>query len=99
MLKVEMDIEQLQAVINDAVDKAFERHALKNDLPALLNKNQLKEVLGIKETKATELLNRADFPVLRSAGFPRVPTKHLFQWIDENTDWIRKHGTYLDDVI
>ncbi|KIL46980.1 hypothetical protein KP77_25490 [Jeotgalibacillus alimentarius] len=99
MLKVELDIDQLQKAVNDAIDKGFERHAVKQGLPELLTRNQLKEILGIGDTKASELLNRADFPVLRAAGSPKVPKKQLFQWIDENTKWIRQHGTYLDDVI
>lgn len=56
-------------------------------LPPFLTKAELKELLRIGDTKASELLGRADFPVLREAGV-LIP-KHLFiQWVEANTQWI-----------
>lgn len=91
LFKVEMDFSQLQEVINIAVDQALERHALKSSLPPLLTKSQLMDLLDIGATKASELLNREDFPVIREFGHPRVPTHLLMIWIDEHTEWIREN--------
>lgn len=89
LIKVELDFGQLQEAINSAVDQALERHTLKNNLPPLLTKSQFQDLLDIGATKASELLNREDFPVIREFGHPRVPTHLLMIWIDEHTEWIR----------
>ena len=99
MLKVEMDLDQLQEVINNAVDNAIKRHAIKTSLPALLTRKQFMELMDIGETKASELLNRNDFSVFREAGHPKVPTKQLFEWIDRNTEWVQSQTNYLNRVI
>lgn len=89
IFKVQVDFGQLQDAINDAVDQAIERHALKSSLPPILTKQQLMDLLDVGATKAGELLNREDFPVIREFGHPRVPTHSLMIWIDEHTEWIR----------
>ncbi|OAB34238.1 hypothetical protein PGLA_25030 [Paenibacillus glacialis] len=87
-----MDFSKLQEAINTAVDQALERHIFKLSLPPLLTKNQLMDMLDIKNTKASELLNREDFPVIREFGNPRVPTQSLLAWIDEHTEWVRQNA-------
>lgn len=89
IFKVQVDFGQLQDAINDAVDQAIQRHALKSSLPPILTKQQLMDLLDVGATKAGELLNREDFPVIREFGHPRVPTHSLMIWIDEHTEWIR----------
>lgn len=91
MFKVDLDLSKLQEAISTAVDEALERHVLKSSLPTLLTKTQLMELLDIKATKASELLNREDFPVIREFGHPRVPTHSLLVWIDEHTEWVRQN--------
>nr|WP_246096639.1 hypothetical protein [Paenibacillus sinopodophylli] len=56
-------------------------------LPPLLTKTDLKKFLDIGDTKASELLNRPDFPVCRELGHPRVPTALLMRWIEQHTEW------------
>ena len=92
MFKVDMDLSKLQEAISTAVDEALERHSLKSSLPTLLNKTQLMELFDIGSTKASELLNRQDFPVIREFGHPRVPTHSLMAWIDEHTEWVRENA-------
>lgn len=92
VLKVEIDTSHLEQVIAEAVEQAIKRHSMANSLPPLLNRTQLCEVLGIKETKASELLGRQDFPVIREFGYPKVPTHLLFKWIDSHTEWITKNA-------
>lgn len=91
IFKVQVDFSQLQDAINDAVDRAIERHALKSSLPPILTKQELMNLLDIKATKASELLNREDFPVIREFGHPRVPTHSLMTWIDEHTEWTKNN--------
>lgn len=91
MLKVEFDYDQLQLMINEAINNAFQNQVSSN-LPPLLTKTQLMDLLDIKNTKASELLNRKDFPVIREFGHPRVPTHSLLIWIDEHTEWIKDNA-------
>lgn len=88
MLSVQMDFEKLEQIIKLAIDEAIEKHSLVNSLPALMTKTQLKEFLDIGDTKASELLNRSDFPVCRELGHPRVPTHLLMEWVEQHTPWI-----------
>lgn len=57
-----------------------------NELPPLLTREQFMEYCNIGSTKANELFNRADFPVTRQLGHPRVYTKKLFEWIEEDIE-------------
>lgn len=61
-------------------------------LPPLLTRKQFMELIGIGESKCAELFNRQDFPVIREFGHPRIPTELLFEWIHENTDWIKSNA-------
>ncbi|MNP37252.1 hypothetical protein D3C76_1306920 [compost metagenome] len=92
LFKIDVDFSQLQMAINVAVDKAIERHSLQSQLKPLLTKADLMELLDIGSTKASELLNREDFPVTREFGHPRVPTSLLLVWIEEHTDWVRDNA-------
>lgn len=99
MLKVELDLDQLQAVIKESIDQAFKERDMANQLPPVLSKTEFQEVLGISHSKAVELMKRGDFPVFREAGHPKVPTKQLFEWIDMNTKWVKRETKYLNRVI
>ncbi|MFC7061659.1 DNA-binding protein [Halobacillus seohaensis] len=92
MLQAQFDQELFQQMVNDAVDKAIERHALKDQLPPLLTRKQFMELMQIGETKCAELFHREDFPVNREFGHPRVPTTLLMDWIYSHTDWVKKHA-------
>lgn len=92
MLEVKFDAQQLESIINAAVDKALERHSLQNSLPPILNRTQFMELLDIGPTKAAELFNREDFPVFREMGHPRILTHLLLQWCERHTDWTEKHA-------
>jgi hypothetical protein len=92
MLEVKFDEEQLNRIINAAVDKALERHSLQNSLPPILNRQQFMELMDIGGTKATELFNREDFPVTRVAGTPRVLTHLLLEWCERHTEWTEKNA-------
>lgn len=91
MLKVELDTDQLKALIDAAVSKAMENYS-PNQLPPLMTKQQFMDLLDIGATKASELLNRDDFPVIREFGHPRVPTHLFWQWVEDHTDWIQQNA-------
>ncbi|WP_083679414.1 hypothetical protein [Paenibacillus amylolyticus] len=97
MFKIELDPTELQQYISKAVEDAFSKidFALKDDskkYPALMDKNELMDFLRVGHTKASELLNRDDFPVIREFGHPRIPLHSLMIWIDEHTEWIRDNA-------
>ncbi|MEK3882383.1 DNA-binding protein [Paenibacillus sp. PL2-23] len=92
MFKVEIDTEQIQRLINESVAKAIEKHSFARSLPPVLTRSQLMEFLDIGSTKAAELLNRADFPVVRELGHPRILTHQLIQWMERHSDWVNDNA-------
>ena len=55
------------------------------NLPAVLNANQLAAALGISRAGAYQLLNTATFPTRRIGKRLRVPKDKLIDWIEQNT--------------
>ena len=55
------------------------------NLPAVLNANQLAAALGISRAEAYQLLNTATFPTLRIGKRLLVPKDKLIDWIERNT--------------
>lgn len=56
------------------------------NLPAVLNANQLATALGISRAGAYQLLNTATFPTLRIGKRLLVPRdKLVVEWIEQNT--------------
>lgn len=99
MLKVDLDETFIDAIATQIANKAFDKFKDKlqsSKWPPVLNRSQLMEFLGIKETKASELLNRQDFPVIREFGHPKVPTHMLVIWIEEHTEWVRENSTLFE---
>ena len=56
-----------------------------DDLPAVLNANQLATALGISRAGAYQLLNTWTFPTLRIGKRLLVPKDKLIDWIEQNT--------------
>ena len=56
-----------------------------DDLPAVLNANQLATALGISRAGAYQLLNTGAFPTLRIGKRLLVPKDKLVEWIEQNT--------------
>lgn len=52
-------------------------------LPPLLTRQEFMKLADIGSTKCNELFNRADFPVNRELGHPRVLTKDFFKWVSK----------------
>ena len=55
------------------------------NLPAVLNANQLAAALGISRAGASQLLNTGTFPTLRIGKRLLVPKDKLIDWIEQNT--------------
>ena len=55
------------------------------NLPAVLNANQLAAALGISRAGAYQLLNTWTFPTLRIGKRLLVPKDKLIDWIEQNT--------------
>ena len=55
------------------------------NLPAVLNANQLAAALGISRAGAYQLLNAGTFPTLRIGKRLLVPKDQLIKWIEQNT--------------
>jgi hypothetical protein len=88
----------IRQIIREEIQKVVETTSKQNELPPMLNRTQLKQFLQIGETKASELLNRQDFPVFREAGV-LVPTHMLFKWIERNTQWLESNSKYFNKVV
>ena len=56
-----------------------------DDLPAVLNANQLATALGISRAGTHQLLNTGTFPRLRIGKRLLVPNDKLINWIEQNT--------------
>ena len=55
------------------------------NLPAVLNANQLAAALGISRAGAYQRLNTRTFPTLRIGKRLLVPKDKLIDWIEQNT--------------
>lgn len=86
---------KMQEMIQQAYERGVEDARTKYDLPQLMTRKQFMEFANIGESKCAELFNRQDFPVNREFGYPRVPTRLLFQWIEMNTDWVNANVPVL----
>ncbi|MER2060201.1 MAG: DNA-binding protein [Niallia sp.] len=92
MLNVQFDPEVFREIIREELIAATEQKSVTiKELPAMLTRDELKDVLRIGDTKASELLSRTDFPVLREAGV-LIPTHLLMRWIEDHTQWIQKNA-------
>lgn len=88
---------RLKKLFQRAYEQGIEDARKKYELPPLLSRKQFMELVGIADTKCAELFNRQDFPVIREFGHPKVPTHLLFQWIEENTEWVKSNTNYFED--
>jgi len=91
--------QEFRELFREELEKVFTPKPLIRELPILLTRDQLKELFDIKDTKASALLGRSDFPKFYEAGRVLIPTKALLHWIDENTEWVNTHSTYFESIM
>lgn len=98
MLTMELDYEKLAEALAPkllaGMKDVVKLYSPMQDLPPVLTRERLMEVLCIGPTKTTELLKKPGFPVCREAGV-LVRTDRLFEWIDENTQWVEDNSGYF----
>ncbi|MEB9683545.1 hypothetical protein BK742_13050 [Bacillus thuringiensis serovar pingluonsis] len=87
------DVESFRKIIREEVQRATDHLQPMKELPPFLTITELMGLLHIKRTKASELLNRSDFPVCREAGV-LIPTHLLFKWMENHTDWVENNTEY-----
>ncbi len=91
--------EELRELFREELNNAFTTKPLVRELPVLLTRDQLKELFDIKDTKASELLGRMDFPKFHEAGRVLIPSKALLHWIDEHTVWMDTNTRYFKSIV
>ena len=57
-----------------------------NDLPLFLNAAIVAKALGIAPSSADELMQEADFPVLKVGSRIVVPKEKFIQWVEQHTE-------------
>lgn len=99
MIQVNLDLvnEEFRQILREEIKNAVADVIRQNQLPPMLTRKQLMELFQIGPTKCSELLNRADFPVLREAGV-LIPTHLLFKWIEKNTRWMEENTKYFKAI-
>jgi len=55
----------------------------KEDYPMILEAKHIQEILGVSKPTAYELMERADFPLIRIGRLKRVTREAFFQWLSE----------------
>jgi predicted DNA-binding transcriptional regulator AlpA len=86
------DEDRFRQIIREEVESV---QAKQEGVPKLMDTKELMAFLGVSRSKASELLKRADFPVIRELGHPRVPAQQLMQWIDRHTEWVEENTDFL----
>lgn len=96
MIQVNLDFadDNFREMLREEIKNAVADVIRQNQLPPMLTRKQLMQLFSIGETKASELINRSDFPVMREAGI-LIPTHLLFKWIDRNTRWVEGNTDYF----
>lgn len=88
MFNINFDSEEFRKIIREELEVNMPKQQMIEELPAMMTRSELKSFLRIGDTKASELLARADFPVFREAGV-LIPTHLLMRWIEEHTECIQ----------
>lgn len=83
---VTMTLDEFRGIIKEEVTAALEAQQTPSikELPPLLTRLEVMELLQISSTKATELFKRPDFKVFRE-GKILVETSWLLEWVRENS--------------
>ena len=85
-----LSLDDLRKIVREEVETAVKKVEARNDLPPVLTRVQMMELLQISHEKASELLGRSDFPTIKEAGGVKIRTAHLFKWLDDHTLWSKE---------
>ncbi|MEK5070760.1 DNA-binding protein [Sporosarcina sp. FSL K6-1508] len=99
MLTMEFDYEKLAEALlpklREEMQQIMKDASPMRNLPPLLTRAQLMDLLHIGPTTTSELLKRPGFPVCREIGV-LVRTDKLFEWIDRHTQWAEDNTSYFN---
>lgn len=85
--------ENLRSLMREEFQGMMKEFAESQQLPPLLTRKEMMEVLRISHDKAAQLMARPDFPVSRVAGV-LIDRDKLFEWIDRHTQWVEENTRY-----
>lgn len=94
-----LNAEDLRNIVREEVEAAVKKVEKRNDLPAVLSRKDVMDLLQIGHSKAAELFGRPDFPVCRELGGVKVRTEKLFDWMDKHTQWVESETSYFPSAI
>lgn len=100
--QVEQVSAQLQHLMKESIQSAVKELAEAQRYPEILNKQEAKEILRIKsDFKMDELLNRPDFPVMRTVekGKPYFIYDELMAWVKTQSSWSKEENQSFRSVI
>lgn len=99
MLTMKVDAEEFteafRKMIREEVQQAVKESIRPQELPPLLTRKEMMEVLRISHDKAAQLMARPDFPVSRVAGV-LIDRDKLFKWIDRHTQWVEGNSKFYE---
>lgn len=90
-VQAELTDEQLDLLAEKIATKMQEQQRY-HGLPPVMRRHQFMEAFDVNSTKASELFQRLDFPIIDDLGYPRVNTKLLFECMDRKTRQGYIHG-------
>ena len=56
----------------------------RDELPLVLEVSDIQKIMGVSMTRADEVVDRPEFPALRSGGRIRSSREGFFEWIAKN---------------
>lgn len=68
---------------NESSKKVTQIYTAFDQLPIMLNADQLAQVLGISRAGAYQLMHAKDFPTVRIGKRMIVPKEGLYKWLEE----------------
>ncbi|OXS77920.1 hypothetical protein [Domibacillus enclensis] len=92
----------MQLVIKNSIQEAVQEIQESQRHPEILTKQEAKEILRIKsDFKMDELLNRPDFPVMRTVekGKPYFIYEELMAWVRTQSTWAKDHNRSFRNAI
>ena len=90
-VEAELTDAQLDLLAEKIASKMQEQQRY-HGLPPNMRRRQFMEEFDVNSTRASELFQRPDFPIIDELGHPRVNTKLLFEWMDAHTRQGAIHG-------
>lgn len=55
-----------------------------DELPLVLNVDDIKEIMGISRVSAYELVHTPGFPLIRSGRLIKISKEAFFKWMEQN---------------